>query len=139
MQAVTESGELPSALPAEPEAQIAAASVSNAVPAEETTAPAAWPAAGEIRMRLEFNDASWTEIYDANGKRLMFGMGESGRVSTVVGRAAIASHARQGVRGHGPSERSSDRRARRAGKDAAKFVVAAGGTVQMASGEVPVE
>jgi len=28
---------------------------------------------------------------------------------------------------------------RRAGKDATKFVIAASGTVQMASGEVPVE
>lgn len=136
--AVTESGELPSALPAEPEAQ-SPPPVSNAVPAEETTAPAAVAAAGEIRMRLEFNDASWTEIYDANGKKLMFGMGESGRVSTVTGAPPLrvtlgkASAVKVQV---------NDRPIvvpRRAGKDAAKFVVVPGGTVQMASGEVPVE
>jgi cytoskeleton protein RodZ len=141
-EAVTESGELPSALPAEPEPQ-SPPPVSNAVPAAPTTAPAAAPAtvaeAADVRMRLEFSDASWTEIYDANGKKLMFGMGESGRVSTVTGAPPLrvtlgkASAVKVEV---------NDRPIvvpRRAGKDAAKFVVVPGGTVQMASGEVPVE
>ena len=90
-------------------------------------------------MRLVFNDASWTEIYDATGKRLMFGLGESGKVSTVSGTPPLrvtlgkASAVTVQVNDHAVVV------PRRAGKDAAKFVVAASGTVQMASGEVPVE
>ncbi|MFC4312940.1 helix-turn-helix domain-containing protein [Steroidobacter flavus] len=141
-EAVTQSGELPSALPVEPEPQ-SPPPVSNAVPAAPVTAPAAAPATvaetADIRMRLEFSDASWTEIYDANGKRLMFGMGESGKVSTVSGppplRVTLGKASAVTVQ-------VNDRPIvvpRRAGKDAAKFVIVPGGTVQMASGEVPVE
>jgi cytoskeleton protein RodZ len=142
-EAVTQSGDLPSALPAEPGEPDAQSppTVSNAVPA--AAAPVAAPATvaetADIRMRLEFNDASWTEIYDANGKRLMFGMGESGKVSTVSGppplRVTLGKASAVTVQ-------VNDRQIvvpRRAGKDAAKFVVVPGGTVQMASGEVPVE
>lgn len=135
-EAVTEAGELPSALPPEPEVQ-APPPVANAVPAA-TTAPAV-AAAGEVRLRLEFNDASWTEIYDANGKKLMFGLGEIGKVSTVSGtpplRITLGKASAVAVQ-------VNDRPIvvpRRAGKDAAKFVIVPDGTVQMASGEVPVE
>ena len=38
-----------------------------------------------MRVRLEFNEPSWTEIYDASGRRLMFDMGTPGRVRTVAG------------------------------------------------------
>lgn len=133
-----QSGSSPSTSPpeavAEPEVQVPPP-VANAVP-PATTASAA---AGAIRMRLVFNDASWTEIYDATGKRLMFGLGESGKVSTVSGTPPLrvtlgkASAVTVQVNDHAVVV------PRRAGKDAAKFVVAASGTVQMASGEVPVE
>ena len=59
-----------------------------AAPAQVAQAPAvaATPAAaGEVRVRLEFSEPSWTEIYDASGKRLMFDMGTPGRVRTVAG------------------------------------------------------
>jgi cytoskeleton protein RodZ len=140
-QALTESGALPSAVPpeaAEPADQ--SPPVTNAEPPAQTTAPAATvAAAGEIRVRLEFNEASWTEIYDATGKRLMFGMGEVGKVSTLQGtpplRVTLGKASAVAVQ-------VNDRPVvvpRRSGKDAAKFVIAAGGTVQMASGEVSVE
>jgi cytoskeleton protein RodZ len=128
-ETVSESG----ASPPEPVEQAGQSPSANAVPA---TASAA---AGQMQLRLVFNDASWTEIYDATGKRLMFGMGESGKVSTVSGTPPIritlgkASAVRIQV---------NDRPVvvpRKSGKDAAKFVVAASGTVQIASGEVPVE
>jgi cytoskeleton protein RodZ len=137
-EAITESGELPSALPAEPlePAVQTPPPVSNAVPAA-TAAPVA--AAGDIRMRLEFKDASWTEIYDATGKRLMFGLGESGKVSTLAGKPPLRVTLGNAS---AVTVQVNDRPVvvpRRAGKDAAKFVIAASGTVQMASGEVPVE
>lgn len=132
--AITEPGELPPE-PVEPEVQTPPP-VSNVVPAA-TTAPVA--AAGDIRMRLEFKDASWTEIYDATGKRLMFGLGESGKVSTLAGKPPLRVTLGNAS---AVTVQVNDRPVvvpRRAGKDAAKFVIAASGTVQMASGEVPVE
>ena len=137
-EAVTESGDLPSALPSEPvePAVQTLPQVSNAVPAA-TTAPVA--AVGDIRMRLEFKDASWTEIYDATGKRLMFGLGESGKVSTLAGKPPLRVTLGNAS---AVTVQVNDRPVvvpRRAGKDATKFVIAASGTVQMASGEVPVE
>jgi cytoskeleton protein RodZ len=48
-------------------------------------APAAAPKEREVRLRLVFSEASWSEIYDAAGKRLMFDMGAPGRVRTVAG------------------------------------------------------
>jgi len=145
-QAITESGELPAALspePAEPAVQTPPP-VSNAVPATQTTAPAvAAPvtvaAAGDVRLRLEFSDASWTEIYDATGKRLMFGLGEIGKVNTVSGKPPLRVTL---GKASAVTVQVNDRSIvvpRRSGKDAAKFVIAANGAVQMASGEVPVE
>ena len=81
-------------------------------------------------MRLEFSDASWAEIYDANGKRLMFGLGESGAARTVSGTPPL--QVTLGKASAVPVQ-VNDRPIvvpRRAGKDAAKFVIAAGGTVQ---------
>ena len=61
-------------------------------PVEQTPAPVAQVAteaapqtAGEVRVRLEFSEPSWTEVYDASGKRLMFDMGAPGRVRTLAG------------------------------------------------------
>lgn len=139
-EAVSEAGSLPSTSPQEPvDAPEPAVQppppVSNAVPA--TTAST--PAAGAVRLRLQFHDASWTEIYDSTGRRLMFGTGESGKVSTMSGvppiRVTLGKASAVAVE-------VNDRPVvvpRRAGKDAAKFVIAASGAVAMMSGEVPVE
>jgi cytoskeleton protein RodZ len=90
-------------------------------------------------VRLEFSDASWTEIYDATGKRLMFGLGESGRTRTVSGtpplRVTLGNASAVAVQ-------VNDRPVvvpRQAGRDSTRFMIAAGGVVQMTSGEVPVE
>jgi cytoskeleton protein RodZ len=62
----------------EPVAQ-APAPVAQAAPQASSPTPAA------VRLRLEFIEPSWTEIYDASGKRLMFDMGTPGRVRSVAG------------------------------------------------------
>lgn len=143
-EAVTEAGALPSTLPpeaadsSEPAVQ-PPPPVSNVVPAT-TASPAA---AIQVRLQLQFNDASWTEIYDGAGKRLMFGLGESGKVSTLTGvppiRVTLGKASAVTVQVNG----SPVVVPRRAGRDAAKFVVTANGTVEMmsaqTSGEVPVE
>lgn len=98
--------------------------------AEQTTGSTA-PAADAVRLRLEFNEASWTEIYDAAGERLMYGMGESGRARTLSGtpplRVTLGKASAVTVQ---VNERPIVV-PRRAGRDAAKFVIAAGGTVQI--------
>ena len=42
---------------------------------------------GDIRLTLAFNGDCWTEISDANGRRLFFGMGRSGRDVELTGPA----------------------------------------------------
>ena len=108
------------------------------------TTASATAAAGAVRMRLEFSDASWTEIYDANGKRLMFGLGESGQARTISGTPPLRVTL---GKASAVTVQVNDQPIvvpRRAGKDAAKFVIGANGSVeiasgQMMSGEVPVE
>lgn len=98
------------------------------------------PAAEAVRLRLEFSDASWTEIYDAAGERLMFGLGESGRVRTVSGtpplRVTLGNASAVTVQVNGQPVVVP----RRSGKDSTRFVVAAGGAIEMGgqtmSGEV---
>lgn len=92
-----------------------------------------------VRVRLEYSDASWTEIYDAGGKKLMFNLGEIGRVRTVSGtpplRVTLGNASAVAVQ---VNERSVVV-PRRAGRDSAKFLIDADGQVQPMSDEVPVE
>lgn len=111
--------------------QPAPAAPSPATSAATSAAPAApVSTADQIRMRIEFNDESWTEIYDATGKRLMFGLGESGKVRTLSGtpplRVTLGNASAVTVQVND----SPIVVPRRAGRDAAKFVIAAGGTIE---------
>jgi cytoskeleton protein RodZ len=88
------------------------------------------PATGEVKMRLEFVSASWVEIYDAVGKRLMFDIGQPGQVRTISGTAplkvtiGIASAVRVRVND------TPITLPRQAGKDGARFGIAADGSVR---------
>jgi cytoskeleton protein RodZ len=99
-------------------------------PAPQPAAVAAAPAPGEVRVRLEFTEPSWTEIYDASGKRLMFDMGTPGRVRSVAGAPPL----RVNVGLVSAVNMQVDDRPivipRRAGKDGAKFVIEADGSVK---------
>lgn len=98
----------------------------------------ATPATGPMQLRLQFSGPSWTEIYDGTGARLMFGLGESGHVRTVVGtppmRITLGNATVVTVQVNGQPVVVP----RRAGRDSTRFTIAAGGVVQM-TGEVPVE
>lgn len=83
----------------------------------------------QVRLRLEYSEPSWTEIYDAAGNRLMYDMGTPERVRTIAGVAPLkvtvgfASAVTAQV---------NDRQVvipRRAGKDAARFAVGADGSI----------
>ena len=108
----------------EPAAQ-APAPVAQAAPQTPPPKPA-----GEVRLRLEFTEPSWAEIYDASGKRLMFDMGTPGRVRTVAGAPPL--HVSLGL-ASAVNAQVDDRPIvipRRAGRDAAKFVIEADGSVK---------
>lgn len=57
--------------------------------AQQTQAPAleVRPAGGKDRLRLAFSTRSWTEVYDADKRRLLFDLVKPGAVKTLEGRA----------------------------------------------------
>jgi cytoskeleton protein RodZ len=94
------------------------------------TPSAAAPTGGTVTMRLQFSGASWAEIYDARGQRLMYGIGQQGQTRTLSGvpPLKVTLGAATAV-----SIEVNDRPVpvpRRAGKDAARFTVAADGSVR---------
>jgi cytoskeleton protein RodZ len=102
----------------------APAPVAQAVP---KTSP---PAAGEVRVRLEFTEPSWAEIYDASGKRLMFDMGTPGRVRTVAGVPPLRVNLGLASAVNAQVDDRPIVIPRRAGRDEAKFVIEADGSVK---------
>lgn len=123
-------------------APVLGTSAASTVSASASTA-AAIP---DVRVRLEYSDASWTEIYDAAGRRLMFDLGEAGRARTVSGMPPlrITLGNASAVRVH--VNDSPVVVPRQSGRDSARFSIEAGGAVQTLSavqttmsGEVPVE
>ncbi len=62
-----------------------AAALRTEASASSAAAPVASSDAPTVRVRLEFTDESWAEVYDANGTRLFFGMGTPQRVRTLAG------------------------------------------------------
>ena len=101
---------------------------------EQASTPAPPPvtatAANEVRVRLQFNEPSWAEIYDSTGKRLMFDMGTPGRVRTIAGVPPLRVNL--GL-ASAVSAQVNERPIvipRRAGKDGAKFRIEADGSVR---------
>ena len=115
----------------------AAAAQPSPAPAVETPneaagaaqAPAA-PTGPNVRLRLEFTETSWVEVYDATDRRLMFGLGESGRVRNLTGVAPlrVTLGAASAVSAYVNDEQIVI--PRREGRDASKFVIDASGAVR---------
>jgi cytoskeleton protein RodZ len=98
-------------------------------PAASASAPPT-AASGAISLRLQFDAASWIEIYDANDRRLIYDIGQPGQVRTVAGPAplritvGVASAVNVAVNGRTvPVPRSL-------GRDAARFTVLPDGSVR---------
>ena len=43
----------------------------------------------QVSLRLEFTTASWAEVYDGDGKRLMYSIGDPNKPRTVSGKAPL--------------------------------------------------
>jgi cytoskeleton protein RodZ len=75
------------------EGEVSAADVPGPEPESQSTADSAVdelptagdPAAGERHVQLRFSGDCWTEVTDANGRRLFFGLGSDGRIVNVSG------------------------------------------------------
>jgi cytoskeleton protein RodZ len=102
-------------------------------PAPTPTLPRAAGESGEaaqVRVRLEFTEPSWAEIYDASGKRLMFDMGTPGRVRTVAGVPPLRVNLGLASAVNAQVDDRPIVIPRRAGRDEAKFVIEADGSVK---------
>lgn len=73
-----------SAAPAAPSAPAGTYEVAGSA-APEGAPVVSTAATGGVEVRLEFSGDSWTEVVDATGARLMYGMGSPGRVRTLTG------------------------------------------------------
>ncbi|HET9446488.1 MAG TPA: RodZ domain-containing protein [Steroidobacteraceae bacterium] len=117
--------------PATPGPATAPPAQTVAAPAAPTPAVAVRPAvAGEVRLRLEFTEPSWAEIYDATGKRLMFDMGQPGRVRNVAGAPPLRVNLGLASAVNAQVDDRPIVIPRRAGKDGAKFLIEADGSVR---------
>jgi cytoskeleton protein RodZ len=99
-------------------------------PAAQAAPQVSSPTPGAVRLQLEFIEPSWTEIYDASGKRLMFDMGTPGRVRSVAGTPPL--RVSLGLVS-AVNAQVNDRPIvvpRRAGWDSTKFVIEADGSVR---------
>jgi cytoskeleton protein RodZ len=120
--------------PAQPQvAQVDAAPASVApTPVASAAASSAPPAvvAPPIRIRLEFIEPSWAEVYDANGVRLMYDTGVPERARNLTGVPPL--RVILGVAG-AVTLQMGDRPIeipRRDGRESAKFFIDADGTVR---------
>lgn len=96
------------------------------------TAASATPATATepLTMQLQFAAASWAEVYDASNKRLMFGIGQPGQARSLSGKPPLTVNL--GL-ASAVSMKVNERTVaipRRPGKDAARFMVAADGSVR---------
>lgn len=75
-----EAAAAPEAVPTEPPARTPAAETPVAEPSRTVT-----DGAGRTTLALAFAEDCWTEVTDATGERLFFGLGENGSSVTVTG------------------------------------------------------
>lgn len=101
-----------------------------ATPVVEQVEPPAPAPAAQVTVQLTFESASWAEVNDADGLRLMYDIGQKGQTRTLAGKAPLRV-----VLGLASAVklRIDDRPAmipRQTGKDATRFEIAADGSVR---------
>lgn len=120
-----------SSAPQTPPASTAtAATVPLATPVSEPTASSATATEGSVQVRLQFSGDSWTEIYDAQGARLMYAMGSAGRTRTVSGtpplQITVGSVSAVSLEVNGEAVAIP----RRDGRESSRFVIEADGNLR---------
>jgi cytoskeleton protein RodZ len=117
-----------------PETRPVAAPPAAAPPVREAAPAAAPPTTvadgSSVQVRLEFSEASWIEVYDATGNRLLYEVGQPGRSRVVSGVAPL--NVVVGL-ASAVSVQVGERTIvvpRRANKDSTRFTIGADGAVQ---------
>jgi cytoskeleton protein RodZ len=72
-----------------PQAATTSAAPPPLVQATATQNAVTEPAGDPLQLRLEFSEPSWVEVYDATGKRLLYGTGTPERARSVSGIAPL--------------------------------------------------
>lgn len=98
--------------------------------ATSVTTPSSATAPGAVTLRLQFASASWAEVYDATDKRLMFDIGQPGQTRNLYGTPPLRVNLGLAAAVSMEINNRTVAIPRRPGKDAARFVVAADGSVR---------
>lgn len=86
--------------------------------------------AERVELVLDFTEASWVEVYDAAGGKLMFDIGQPGSPRKLSGSAPLTVLLGKADAVQVTADGQPIVVPRRAGRDAARFTVAAGGAVR---------
>jgi cytoskeleton protein RodZ len=112
------------------DSQAPVAAAIAAPPVVEQVQPPGPVQAAQVTVQLTFESASWAEVNDADGLRLMYDIGQEGQTRTLAGKAPLRV-----VLGLASAVkiRINDQPAtmpRQTGKDATRFEIAADGSVR---------
>jgi cytoskeleton protein RodZ len=97
---------------------------------EEEQAPVAAVGAERVDLVLDFIEPSWVEVYDAAGGKLMFDIGQPGSPRKLSGSAPLTILLGKADAVQVMADGQQVVVPRRAGRDAARFTVAADGAVR---------
>lgn len=116
--------------PAAASTQVAKVVPGSAGPAPQTAAPEVAPEIPPVSLRLEFAVASWAEVYDGDGRRLLYAVGDPNRPRTISGKPPLK--VTLGMAGSVQARVNGRPIAipRRIGQDSASFTVTAKGSIR---------
>ena len=88
------------------------------------------PEVAQVSIRLEFSSASWAEVYDGDGRRLLYAVGDPNRPRTLSGKPPLK--VTLGTAGSVQARVNGRPIAipRRIGQDSASFTVNANGAIR---------
>jgi cytoskeleton protein RodZ len=93
-------------------------------------APATTPEIPQISLRLEFAVASWAEVYDRDGRRLLYAVGDPSRARTVSGTPPLKVTLGQAGSVQARVNGRPIAIPRRIGQESASFTVGANGSIR---------
>lgn len=114
-------------------AALPAATVADSRPAVAPAVvqqPSSAPVTERVELLLDFTEPSWVEVYDATGEKLMFDIGQPGSPRTLSGSAPLTVLLGKATAVLVTADGQQIVVPRRAGRDAARFTVAANGAVR---------
>jgi cytoskeleton protein RodZ len=92
--------------------------------------PPAAPEAPQVSLRLEFAVASWAEVYDRDGRRLLYAVGDPSRPRTISGTPPLKVTLGQAGSVQARVNGRPIAIPRRIGQESASFTVGANGSIR---------